>query len=264
MKKDKIITDTVVGSIVEAVKLIPLVGPIIAIPTRSILSDFASRQLSKREEFRVGNTAFYCINKIKDKISSGEKLRDDDYFFANNENYRSSAEEIFEGVLIKCKNEHEEKKGKYIANIFVNTAFSNSFSLEEVNHLIKITDNLTYRQLCLLSLFEIHFNQILNIRFNHKDNFNPREISVLQEINELMQSGLLSELAFPQEEIPSITKELIMNASSEGNFSIVTAWYEIIPGRMVLTELGKNFYSILGLHEISDIEISELAILLKN
>ena len=64
---------------------------------------------------------------------------------------RSPAEELFEGVLLKCKSEHEEKKARYIGNVFANAVFSNE-SPGHVNLILGIVDRMTYRQLCLTAL----------------------------------------------------------------------------------------------------------------
>lgn len=76
-----------------------------------ILSDIADRILSKREKMRVGATAAFALEKIKSYLDAGLRLRDDG-FFQGKEGNRADAEEIFEGVLLKAKNEHEEKKSQ--------------------------------------------------------------------------------------------------------------------------------------------------------
>ena len=91
------------------------------------LSDITDRLLSNREKMRVGATATFALTKIKSRLDSGDKLRNDG-FFEEKEGGRPDAEEIFEGVLLKAKNEHEEKKAKILGNIFANIAFLPGFS----------------------------------------------------------------------------------------------------------------------------------------
>lgn len=116
-----------------------------------MLVDVTERQLSKRELTRIGATTAVAITKINENIESGKEIRKDDFFPSSNYQ-RSSAEEIFEGVLIKAKNEHEERKVRLLGNIFANTAFMPKISVGEVNHILKMIDSLTYRQLCTMSL----------------------------------------------------------------------------------------------------------------
>jgi len=68
-------------------------------------------------------------------------------------NDRSTAEEIFEGVIFAAQREHEEKKLKFLGNLFANLAFNPQFDRTQSNLLIKIAQRCSYRQLCLLALF---------------------------------------------------------------------------------------------------------------
>ncbi|MFD1775992.1 hypothetical protein [Paenibacillus rhizophilus] len=263
MNKEKILTETGIEIICDIAKQIPLIGPIIASPAKSVLLDIASRHLSKREEFRVSNTAKYCIEEIKDRVIKGGKLRDDDFFFSNNEIYRSSAEEIFEGVLIKCKNEHEEKKSKFISNIFINISFSNEYKVEEANHLLKVAEDLTYRQLCLIRLFKEHYINPYDIRFNEKEFFNSKEIFLLQEIHELSQMNILNKLKFKEEVINRLSKEMIHNAFNEGDFQLLNDWGEVIPARMVPSQFGYQCYYTMGVKEVPNSDLDSIIKLLR-
>lgn len=263
MNIEKILSETGIEILCNTVNQIPIIGPIIAVPAKSVLQDFASRHLSIREEFRVGNTAKYCIEKIRQRLQKGDSLRDDDFFFANNENYRSSAEEVFEGVLLKCKNEHEERKAKFISNIFVNISFSSEFNAEEANHLLKVAESLTFRQFCLIQLFRKHYKDPYDIRFNGKEYFGSKEILLLQEIQELSQMNILNMLKFVQDSIPAITKELIHNTFNEGNFQFLNDWGKVIPARMVLSQFGYSCFYTMGLEDIPDNELEPIIKMLK-
>lgn len=83
----------------------------------SVFSDFANRMLSKGEEVKVGAAFTFAASKLNERLLKGDKVRADDWFFPNNENYRSCSQEILEGVIIKSKIEHEELKIKYLGNI---------------------------------------------------------------------------------------------------------------------------------------------------
>jgi hypothetical protein len=119
----------------EVIKLIPGGGLVVAgaevigAVAETILGDVANRVLSQREQIRVGASAVLALNKVNELKGKGHPIREDDKFFANNENYRSSAEESLEGVLQKCKAEHEEKKIPYLSNIFAQAVFT-SVSIE--------------------------------------------------------------------------------------------------------------------------------------
>lgn len=119
---------------------------------KALLIDFANRGLSHREEIRVGAVAALVIEGIRYHLEEGRQPKNL-AFLDESTNGRSKAEELFEGVLQKSKNEYQEKKIKYYANIFITALFNEQFSPETVNHVLALAERLTYRQLCLLSLF---------------------------------------------------------------------------------------------------------------
>lgn len=120
--------------------------------TQALLADFANRHLSHREQMRVGAVAAFVIDGLRKRLEEGWRIRNDD-FFTLSISGRSTADEIFEGVLQKAKNEHREKKLKYYGNIFIAAAFDENFTPETINHILTVAGPLTYRQLCLLALF---------------------------------------------------------------------------------------------------------------
>ncbi len=209
-----------------------------------ILVDFTERQLSKRERTRIGATGAVAITKINAHIKSGKEIREDD-FFKSYSYQRSSAEEIFEGALIKARNEHEERKVVILGNIFANAAFMPQISVGEVNHILKMIDNLTYRQLCTLSLIfrkESLGIKLENVDYGIYDNeeylslLSPTSISLRQEIYQMYQLGLVN------------MKD-----------TALLSWEDITPERLELTELGNRCYEIMGLYEISDNEVKSVA-----
>ncbi|MEO2211973.1 hypothetical protein ABGV40_14110 [Paenibacillus amylolyticus] len=172
----------------KVIEGVPFIGPVLG----HVYEDFITRQLSKLEERRIDDAHKYCIRKIEEKIKLGFRPRDDDWFFANNENYRSNASEIFEGVLTKCKLEHEQKKSRYINNLFINISFE-KVSLAQANFLLKLVGTMTFRQLLLLNLFNV--NKGNNLMLNTKEvTIVSENISIYQEVYELTQLGLLQKL----------------------------------------------------------------------
>lgn len=118
-----------------------------------VLDDMTDRRLSTREFKRLGAGASFAVAKIVEHAEAGRDLRNDG-FFAEELGYDSPAAEILEGVLLKCVTEHQEKKTKYIGNIFGNAAFDATLSAEQLNFILNLASDLTYRQLCLISLVQ--------------------------------------------------------------------------------------------------------------
>ena len=215
------------------------------------ISEIANRLLSNREKVRVGATADFALTKIKFRLDAGDSIRDDG-FFDEKAQKRSDAEEIFEGVLLKAKNEHEEKKAKIFGNIFANIAFFPGFSVGEANHLLRIVENLTYRQTCLLSLIkrkkEIKGIQLKKDSYQadyEKGNVPSESMSLLQESYEMFTSGLI----ICQDE----------SSESELVFFSLTEWLDVIPNGLLLNQMGKRYYKIMGLDEIPEEDIKEVA-----
>ncbi|MFP4336993.1 MAG: hypothetical protein ACLFQP_03595 [Halothece sp.] len=112
--------------------------------------DYYNRRLSRREEVRIAYSLFYMLSKIHQHQEQNDELRNDD-FFEPSLNDRSKAAEIMDAVLSKVRQEYQEKKNQLISNIYCNVAYEN-ISVEEIHHIIRVADELTYRELCILSL----------------------------------------------------------------------------------------------------------------
>ena len=228
-----------------------------------LAKDTAKKQLSSREETRVGAAIIFSIEKIQHKLNSGEKIRDDGFFQFNNENSRSDAEEIFEGVLLKSKNTHEENKLKFIASLFANIAFQNNMSLGEANQLLTSVEKLTYRQIRCLSLFNTasmpNSFQLREESYNDEDEIQtqmPLEtISLLQEIFELERLGLVTCLLAPS----NMSEDWQEDCITTGNYLALIRWNNIVPKRLKLTALGKRYYQLMDLHEVPKMELEILA-----
>lgn len=174
-------------------------GQVIGHVTKSVVTDIANRTMSHYERKRVGIAAVRTLKAIDERLEAGELLRNDASFNEANSDERSAAEELFEGVLLKCKSEYEEKKTFYIQNIFVNIAFNSEISPDAAYSLLSIVDRLTYRQICLLALlgrFEEYKIEPSIIRNNLRvmSNNNTPAMFLIQEFNDLESYGFFDEL----------------------------------------------------------------------
>lgn len=125
-------------------------GSLVGTTFAHVVGDIAERVLSERERTRLEMTAYQIAVRTKERVDAGDRPREDG-FFERDQTGRSTADEILEGVLLKCKNEFREKKLRYLCNIAANAPFSNA-SAEMLNNVIIIAEALTYRQLCLFAL----------------------------------------------------------------------------------------------------------------
>lgn len=220
-------------------------GVVIAKGAGKLLTDVANRHLSQREEIRVGAAAAFALSIIQDRLKEGEKPRDDG-FFTSRTGGRSSAEEIFEGVLHKSKNEHEEKKVRIFASIFANIAFTSGLRVGEANHILQIADNLTYRQMCLLALFH-RKEEIRDLQFAESPSSSKsfETISILQEIYQLYNFGLLA-----------------CTIPDSPDYLYLMGWEDVKPNQIELTPLAKRYYLVMGLDKVPSLDLRDVAVFL--
>lgn len=127
----------------------PAFSPLFSV-LQTVGDDMVSRALSAYERNRVDRTYAEIINKIKQKLDSGLFPRDDDYWAPKYEGI-SDANILLEGVLTKARDEYEEKKRRYYPNLCANMCFTEHLPYERLNTILKLFEQLTYRQLQILA-----------------------------------------------------------------------------------------------------------------
>lgn len=127
----------------------PAFSPLFSV-LQPVVEDFASRALSTKERDRVDRTYSEIIDKIGKRLESGAVPRTDDYWSPNVEGV-SNATVLLEGVLIKARDEYEEKKRRYFPNLCANMCFAEHLPYERLNTILKLFEQLTYRQLQILA-----------------------------------------------------------------------------------------------------------------
>lgn len=218
-------------------------GVILAKAGTKVLGDVAERVLSDREKVRMGATAAIAFNKIEERVSKGQKPRDDGFFEADDA--RPASEELLEGTLKKARDEYEEKKVYMLGNFYSNLVFSPGVSVQEANYYLRLFETLTYRQLCVICLVFMLPNypkfQVLrkiDYRSNNKD-MSATTVTLLQEIFGLYNQGLIS----------------CRTIDGTGNTALL-GWHDVIPANMQLTGLGERFKDLFlggGNFDTSDI-----------
>ena len=158
-QKNKIIdvaSDTFAGAASATIGLIAtgplgaIGGALIAPALSTTIKAFAKRMLSEKESNRVKNTFSNAIDKIQIKLQQGEYPRNDNFWTSDNSD-SSSAQKLLEGTLLKSRDEYEEKKLTYYSNLLVNICFNVDISFEKANILLKIIEQLSYRQLVVIA-----------------------------------------------------------------------------------------------------------------
>ena len=199
--------------------------------------ELSSRVLGPREEARIGTVFTLAAAEIHERCNNGEKVREDG-FFTPNEDGRSDAEEVWENVLLKSQREAEEKKLPYMAHLMANTAFDDTISAEMAHQLIKLAEDLTYRQLCILQLSVV------------KDRFNLRKGNYFDTDD------------FPTELRQILYEYHVLNSRAlvSNGETIAIGIQEISPGNTMPQGLGVDLYNLMRLREIPLEDLQTVAV----
>lgn len=195
---------TLVGSAVGAVIGGPagaVAGSVAATAIDHIMSKIGSeikkRAMGPLEEQRVGKVYTQAKNLISKKINEGEVPRDDDFFNKTCEN-RSASEELLEGVLSVAKNEYEERKTPYLARLYANILFHEEISRPSANYLLKLSEQITYRQIIILSILgdlELAHQAMPQVNLLKKESYHSvsgmENVAIAAEIFDLYRMSIL-------------------------------------------------------------------------
>lgn len=86
-------------------------GPLAIRAVRHTVGEIAMRQLTHREQVRVGGVVALAAARLEQRVASGEAIRGDD-FFKPDRTGRAPGEEVIEGVLLVAQREYEERKSR--------------------------------------------------------------------------------------------------------------------------------------------------------
>jgi hypothetical protein len=118
----------------------PVTGAMAGQALAEVGNDIARRMLSPRQEARVGTVIELAASAVIAKETLGGQLRDDGFFDGD----RSDAQEIIEGVLLAVKDDHQEQKLPYVANMLAEIAFSPLIDVNTANRMVEEADRMTW------------------------------------------------------------------------------------------------------------------------
>lgn len=212
----------------------PITSPAGLILRNSIkftLQDVSRRVWSPNEVNKIKTVIDSALLEINSRLDGGLQPRDDG-FFTDEQSGRAQADEILEGVLLKARDQHEEKKLIYLGYFFANLAFRSDVSGSLANYFIKTANALSYRQFVLLR----HIADSMNEAFNAEP-IRGRSHSLPD----------LTALAKEEMELHS--------AASFGGYGLlngVTSYTDVV------SELGQTFIELFNLKLIPNEDIREL------
>lgn len=215
-------------------------GPIITRILRRTCAEIYERVTGHRERARGGAVAAYAVVGLQERLGRGDAPRDDGFF--NAETDRSSADELFEGVVLKSRNDHQEKKLRFYGNIFVTAAFDRRFTPDALNHSLAVAERLTYRQLCLLHLFSRPQPIPLldaDYRGERGTSVGFETVAVLAETFDLYQASLVR-----------------CHQPDADQGSALLGMSDIHPSWMIRTTLGDRLHYLMQLQSLPDEDLA--------
>ena len=146
-------------------------------------------------------------------------------------------------MVLKIQREPEEKKARYIAKIYENSVFEQEVSADLGHKIIKSAEQLTYQQLCILSMIG------------------------RREKGENFPSNFQSEWSLELSKLLHDCFELSMNGYVQGRLSLNISGqlprYEAFnPRSMYLENVGIVTFNLMNLQDICDDDITPIAKLL--
>ena len=104
----------------------PYIGATVQTICSEIGSDIISRSLSRKEQSRIARAFYYALKKINENEKNNKPFREDSFTKNDSESF-SEASEFLESVLINAQKEYQEKKVKYLGNLYANSLFTNNY-----------------------------------------------------------------------------------------------------------------------------------------
>lgn len=211
-------------------------GTAVSLAWRRVGSEIAKRWLSPREESRIGAVLILSTKLVQQRLGRGEQLRSD-LFFDRGTAGRSHADEVIESVLTKSQREPEERKLPYMARLLGNLAFAEEISVEMSHQLIKASEQLTYRQLCILRLASV------KTRFALRDTDYRGQGEFTKDLYQVLYECL------------DLYRRAFINFGGKVAFGPT----DVKPGSMTIQGLGADLYNLMELTYIEDDHLVDIA-----
>lgn len=175
-----VITPIIQASISDPTGIIPNSIGVLITTTGETIADTLDRNMSQQEIIRTNKAYIYFVENLENKLNQGFQIRDDD-FFRSPIGYRKPAEELFEGMLIKSRNQYEEAKVKFFSNLYANGCVDMTLTPQMISLFILILDRLSFNHLDILNRFKILGQELL---------WQSNDIYILQKENPLLPTYL--------------------------------------------------------------------------
>ena len=231
----------------------------ISVITKWGLDRFVPLLKSKRQSVRLFQWGILASEGIAQRLTNGEKFRNDGFCDEIPAN-RANMDEVVESTLKQVLDTIEEPKIKFMANLTENVHFDSDLDIDTYRRILKILDELSYRQLCIIKLF-------MNADHIDLDNFGNPNItqnlsSILTDCLEIRDKGLIN----PTNPLMEKINELYLGSSSGPIFvdRHKDPEYLGFANRGFSNILCKNVFKFAKLDQIPDEHVEAILRKLKN
>lgn len=252
-------------ALVSGIAVSTAIGDVAGITTGAIsvlgqfgLDRFITPLISKRQTVRLFQWGIQAAEGIAQRLENDEKFRTD-RFFEETPTNRSNMDEAIESILKTVIETTEEPKIRYMSYLTENVHFDSALDIDTYRRLLKILDELSYRQLCLVKLF-MNADRI-DIDSLGNPNVTPNLSSILTDCLEVRDKGLI----YSRNPLMEKIDELYLGPSN--NF---WAWKGEPPKYIGFTDetgfsniLNENMYKFAKLDQIPDEDVDAILLCLQ-
>jgi hypothetical protein len=127
-------------------------GIVLGATATSLLGDKIKSAQDRAASRRAETVFTLAAARIREERKSGRQLRTDGWFDEHAVG-RCAAQEVLEQVLQAAQREPEERKLALMANLYASIAFRDDVDRGMATLCVRTAEQLSYRQLCLISVF---------------------------------------------------------------------------------------------------------------
>ena len=159
---------------------------VIPIIVREVIRRVITPLTSNSESKRLYQWAKQAAEGIVQRLKDSEEFRKDGFFEETPTN-RSNFEEVIESTLKKVMDATEEPKIKFMANLTKNIHFDENLDMNTYRQILKLLDELSYRQLCIIKLCK-NFDDVDSLG---NPDTNTKLGSILRDFFEMRDKGFV-------------------------------------------------------------------------
>lgn len=217
------------------------------------------RFFAPRQEQRIGLAYQAAVQTASEELAAGRQIRSDGFFDQPGPDIPSPAEEILEGVLRTAADEWERRKLPYLGRVFAKLSFDPSVSPSDATYLLKLADRLTYQQVVLLAFWEAaqdeqrpYRQEVVSVSLRVAEGLARPTATTLGEMNDLAAAGLLG--------VINSDGQLVRVGETMGGLSGFRTYGGGVDLNTVqLTDMGKTLYRLMGLDQVPDEDLIQVA-----